>query len=267
MAGCWLSPLLLVAIVTMVSPFSGEADSENWCKNCRGEAPCNNFGLHQVPLGCCELANSSSESGVYLVSGAEGNSFARKLVSCDTSGGWTVVQRRTGGTLFFNRTWNEYENGFGDLNGEFWYGLKGLNAMTSQGEWEMRVELHQIEPNEVHWFYSRVEVKGADEHYKLLLTEQSTSENTINFMQHFNGMKFSTYDRDNDGVGTLNCASIFQGGWWYTKKCWGDKSFFLNKQYSDEYLVWAVGNRSRDKRKIVRTEMKIRPRSCPQTVN
>ena len=29
------------------------------------------------------------------------------------------------------------------------------------------------------------------------------------------GMKFSTYDADNDLDNTLNCAAYFTGGWWY----------------------------------------------------
>jgi len=34
-------------------------------------------------------------------------------------GGWLVVQRRQDGTEDFNRTWFEYEDGFGKLTGEF----------------------------------------------------------------------------------------------------------------------------------------------------
>ena len=35
-----------------------------------------------------------------------------------------------------------YEKGFGDLNGEFWYGLKAMNCLTQAGQWELRVDMN-----------------------------------------------------------------------------------------------------------------------------
>ena len=39
------------------------------------------------------------------------------LIGC-----YQVIQRRTDGSEDFYRTWNEYRDGFGDLNNEFWLG-------------------------------------------------------------------------------------------------------------------------------------------------
>ena len=40
-------------------------------------------------------------------------------------GGWIVIQRNKKDSLMnFNRNWADYEEGLGDLNTKFWYGLK-----------------------------------------------------------------------------------------------------------------------------------------------
>ena len=63
---------------------------------------------------------------------------------CDTltdGGGWLVMQRRKDGSENFYRFWWEYEMGFGSLTGEFWFGLNALHCLTSQGQWELRIDL------------------------------------------------------------------------------------------------------------------------------
>ena len=87
--------------------------------------------------GCCGLTYLPMEnvsSGVYKTqtdcSCDSTSPFATVNVNiyCDmntTNGGWTIVQRnRKDSKVNFDTTWAEYEEGFGDLNTEFWYGLK-----------------------------------------------------------------------------------------------------------------------------------------------
>ena len=67
--------------------------------------------------------------------------FATANVYCDMttdSGGWIVIQRnRKNSQLSFNKNWREYEEGFGDLNKDFWAGLElmhTLNTKTPMGD-------------------------------------------------------------------------------------------------------------------------------------
>ena len=54
-------------------------------------------------------------------------------VRCDMEtdkGGWIVIQRRVpNGRVNFYRGWKDYEEGFGDLDSEFWYGLRNIHCL------------------------------------------------------------------------------------------------------------------------------------------
>ncbi|XP_033149843.1 angiopoietin-related protein 4-like [Drosophila busckii] len=59
--------------------------------------------------------------------------------------GWTVIQRRFNGSVSFDRKWDEYKNGFGDLRGEYWLGLEKLHLMTKFQPHELYIELENHE--------------------------------------------------------------------------------------------------------------------------
>ena len=53
-----------------------------------------------------------------------------------------MIQRRLpNGTVNFTRNWADYENGFGDLNGEFWYGLRNIHALTTENNVELHIDM------------------------------------------------------------------------------------------------------------------------------
>ena len=86
-------------------------------------------------------------------------------------GGWLVIQRRLpNGTVNFTRDWSDYENGFGDLNGEFWYGLRNIHALTSRDEVELRIDMvMEDDDSELSWTYQTFSVAGASDKYRLTI--------------------------------------------------------------------------------------------------
>ena len=88
--------------------------------------------------------NAKIPSSIYSMKNFYGNDSVEAFAYCDNcngGGGWLLVQRIQDGSVDFNRTWLEYEDGFGKLTGKFWYGLTALHCLTGQGGWEMR---HQV---------------------------------------------------------------------------------------------------------------------------
>ena len=79
-----------------------------------------------VDKSCCEVksvfkfASTPWKSGVYGITNFCGDYCAQGYCDAVTDGGgWMVVQRRKDGSVDFTKTWVEYEEGFGDLDGEF----------------------------------------------------------------------------------------------------------------------------------------------------
>ena len=57
----------------------------------------------------------------------------------------------------------EYEEGFGDLNGEFWYGLRALHCLTSQGQWELRIDLTHSNGSKTYLHYKKFAIGSAND--------------------------------------------------------------------------------------------------------
>ena len=60
--------------------------------------------------------------------------------------GWTVFQRRMDGSVDFFLNWVDYEEGFGDLDGEFRLGLSKIHRLTQDGtDYTLRVDLEDFQ--------------------------------------------------------------------------------------------------------------------------
>uniref|UniRef100_A0A8C5NZ69 Ficolin B n=1 Tax=Jaculus jaculus TaxID=51337 RepID=A0A8C5NZ69_JACJA len=138
------------------------------------------------------------------------------LCDMDTdAGGWTVFQRRVDGSVDFFRDWVAYKQGFGSQLGEFWLGNDNIHALTSQGTWELRVDLEDFEGNRNFAKYSSFSVKGETEKYKLVLGS-FVGGDAGDSLRAQNNKFFSTKDQDND-LSSSNCAVLYHGAWWYSE--------------------------------------------------
>ena len=178
-------------------------------------------------------------------------------VYCDTGsggGGWTVIQRRIDGSVDFrNRDWVKYEDGFGDLNGEFWIGLQLMHCLTNYRNYELRIDYRLKNGTESYLHYNNFRIGSPQDQYPLNISGFDSIGLTDPFTitSSVNGMKFTSRDRDND-FSIDNCAKS-NGGWWH-HSC---TSMRVNGDYKDifmfvnsEFLFPAF------------VEMKIRLKNC-----
>ncbi|ALC38373.1 maker423 [Drosophila busckii] len=173
------------------------------------------------PTSCLAFGNSSDIQTI-RVPGAE--AFQ---VPCDSKfagPGWAVIQRRVDGSVNFNRTWEEYRNGFGDLRGSFWLGLERLHQMIKYQPHELYIHTKDFRNITRHKRYSNFAIGNEAQSYKLLSVGEF-SGNGGNMFDAKDGlsainMKFSTPDRDNDRMVFDNCAADYASGWWFTYCSW-----------------------------------------------
>ncbi|XP_033728661.1 LOW QUALITY PROTEIN: ryncolin-1-like [Pecten maximus] len=164
---------------------------------------------------CQDIKKSgNTKSGVYTIHVVN---YGPTRVWCDMDtdgGGWTVFQRRSNGSVDFYRTWNEYKNGFGNLNGEFWLGNQVLHFLSSQGGYELRIDLEDYDQSKRFAVYKLFHVGSLDMNYKL--TVRFYSGNAGDSLKFYNGRQFSTHDADHD-TAKENCAFEYRGAWWYER--------------------------------------------------
>jgi len=205
---------------------------------------------------CCDLISfplSIAPSNLYEIDlncrDVCGDNFATQHVYCDMhtdNGGWTVIQRnRRTVETDFNRDWVDYEEGFGDLQNEFWYGLKKLHCLTRNGQWEMRVDFQISHPSILNgtYHYANFSVGNATQEYPLMTGGFTGRGNDV--FSLLNMARFSTRDNENTSTG---CVRNYRVGWWYREGC-------LSNDINLNLPIPNIGN-------VIVVEMKMRPKNC-----
>jgi len=228
----------------------------NYTRSCLQETPC--IGRSTRPESCehkycsgevlgrgrsCKEIKDSDPSAVTGIYEVDVRGEQIELV-CDmdiAGGGWTVFQYRYHGKTDFSRKWNTYESGFGHLDSEFWLGLKNINKLTSEGTFDLRVQMTAFDGRIRYAQYKSFKVANASDNYRLSFKNNSNSGNAGDSLFPNNNMQFSTKDVDNDNWKGGNCVNRFSGG--------GNWNNYCNRQnfngayggrgrYGTSYMQW-----------------------------
>ena len=76
------------------------------------------------------------------------------------------MQKRQDGSVDFFRGWQDYKQGFGFFNIEFWLGLDKIHRLTKSGNHKLRFDL-ALHSETVFAEYSFFAVENETEKYKL----------------------------------------------------------------------------------------------------
>ncbi|EDL97807.1 angiopoietin-like 3, isoform CRA_b [Rattus norvegicus] len=183
-----------------------------------------NIEQDDLPADCSAIYNRGEHtSGVYTIRPSSSQVFN---VYCDTQSGTprTLIQHRKDGSQNFNQTWENYEKGFGRLDGEFWLGLEKIYAIVKQSNYILRLELQDWKDSKHYAEYS-FHLGNHETNYTLHVAE--IAANIPEALPEHRDLMFSTWDHR--AKGQLYCPESYSGGWWFSDMC-GENN--LNGKYN-----------------------------------
>ncbi|CAL1301594.1 unnamed protein product [Larinioides sclopetarius] len=251
--------------------------SGGWWRNGKGTSSLNGLNhyktgkkddgpTHEKPMDCAELKeNGVTESGVYTIYPRNRLASCQSMeVYCDMEtdgGGWTVIQRRGqygNGEDYFNKKWNYYKQGFGNLKKEFWLGNDKIYSITNQGQYELRMDLEQDDGKSAFTVFENFWIEYEDAKYKLHLSDGSGPGGDA--ISNHDGYAFYTGDQPNRPG---NDQSTRSGGWWRngkgTSSLNGLNLYKTNKVGSSDGITWFTFGGP--KTSLKSTEIKVRNRN------
>ncbi|XP_062618314.1 fibroleukin-like [Saccostrea cucullata] len=88
-------------------------------------------------------------------------------------GGWTVIQKRVDGSTDFNRTWNEYKEGFGSVNSSYWLGNDVIHLLTKHKP-SLYVSITLTNGTTLYQQYEEFSITDETDNYRLYLNGPTT---------------------------------------------------------------------------------------------
>lgn len=168
-----------------------------------------------LPESCFELySNGQLNNGIYTIDLL----YGPNQVYCDMKNkGWILIAKRINTTprRYFARKWQEYKDGFGDLESSFWTSLDILNMLTMSKNYYLRIDFGTLKDPQYFIEFSLFKIHSENENYKIELGN-IINRNIDLEIEQMSNIEFSTEDRDNDLMKNANCAQAMSGGWWFT---------------------------------------------------
>ena len=122
-------------------------------------------------------------------------------------------------SVSFERCWNEYVDGFGDVDGNFWLGLEAIHTLTDAEPMSLQIDIVPFNIPAVSIPYQQIHVGDAASEYLLTISSRTSGFGTLyTSMNYHSGSKFSTYDRDNSNHSS-QCSVDYRTGWWFQNCC------------------------------------------------
>ena len=170
---------------------------------------------NEFPMSCYDLQQlGDEESGIRTIYPWRSYPNLGQIVYCDQKtdgGGWTLIQKRGNSSWAdwaedFQKTWIEYQFGFGNIAEDFWLGNEIIHEMTSTSLQELRIEFYQIKSKETKWGkWKYFHVADADEKFQIKVGR--FYGNSTNILKDANRKYFSTRDEVN-GRNAQGCTKL-----------------------------------------------------------
>lgn len=163
--------------------------------------------VNRLPQDCSQVERTSN--GLYLIAPIG----QQKPVMTYCHQHWTTIQRRYDGSVDFNRSWDEYAQGFGSPSGEYWIGNEVLSHLTASNCTTLKIVMQDIYDNIWEAVYSEFNVGSRSAGFRLNVA--GYTGNASDALDYQNHMEFSAIDVDRD-ISNTHCAGNYEGGWWFS---------------------------------------------------
>lgn len=175
------------------------------------------------PANCYEIHKKKPElpDGIYGIYLFDDEPSKVTRVFCEMSkGGWTIIFNKVTPNATFDKLWNDYRDGFGEIDGDHWLGLIPMSLLTQRTKMELRMEMtNSVEDQNVYEYENFLVGSEADK-FRLRVSQLSLTSfpTTTDLFAYHNNMFFTTRDKKNCNY-TTNCSVYLGGGGWWFNAC------------------------------------------------